>query len=335
VRAAVLREYGRPLDVCEVPDPVPGPNDALVRVRAAGVCATDLTIRAGGLPAARPPRIPGHEIAGEVVTLGTNTGGVGPRVGDHVIVCYYLTCGACGYCRTGRDTLCERVRGRVGVELDGGFAELVAVPTASLFPVGEAVGFDAAAVLADAGAASWHALRRQGQLVAGERVIVVGAGGLGLIAIQLARLVDAHPVAVDVSDEKLAAARDAGAEDVALSSTDWPAALGPADLVLDLVGKPETIEASLRAVRPDGRVVLVSYGAGENVTVAPRSLITAQLRVIGSRGSYKTELADVIRFTEEGSLRPVVGRSYPLAAINEALDALAAGTVLGRATVCP
>ncbi len=335
MRAAVLRDFRAPLEIVDVPDPEPGPGEALVRVRAAGVCATDLTIQDGGLPSVTPPHVPGHEIAGEVVRLGPGAETSGVRAGDRVVVAYYLTCGRCGYCRTGRDTLCEKVRGRVGVELPGGFAEYVAVPAASLFAISRSVPFAEAAVLADAGAASWHALRRQGELAPGERVIVVGAGGLGLIAIQLAKMAGAHPVAVDTSDEKLAAARDAGAEDVALSTSEWPRTLGPADLVVDLVGEPETIECALRAARPDGRVVLVSYGSGRELTLSPKLVIVGQLRIIGSRGSYRQELAEVIRFTEERAITPVIGARYPLAQVNEALAALREHRYLGRATIEP
>lgn len=335
MRAQVLREFGRPLALEELADPRPGPGEALLRVGAAGVCATDLTIQAGSIATVRLPHVPGHEIAGVVDALGPGLeAGVG--VGDHVVVRYYLTCERCEYCRSGRDTLCTSVQGRIGLERAGGYAELVAVPVTSLHRIARSVPFGEAAVLADAGAASLHALTTQGRLREGERAIVVGGGGgLGLIAVQLARLLGAHVSAVDLDERKLEAARQAGAHEVALGSDDWPGRLGRADLVLDLVGEPDSISAAVRALAPDGRLVLESYGTGRDATLTPKPVIMGQLHLIGSRGSYRRELAEIIRLVEAGRVRPVIGATYPLEAANDALADLAAGRFVGRAILAP
>lgn len=334
MKTQVLYEFHKPLVLEDRPDPTPGAGEAVVRIRACGVCLTDAIITRGGMAVVKLPHVLGHEIAGEVEALGPGTDHE-VKVGDPVVVRYYVTCGECDYCRTSRETLCTSLRGRIGVEFTGGYADRIVVPVAQLYGFDRKVPFEEAAVLADAGAASWHALRTQASLARGERVIIVGAGGgLGLIAVQLAIYLGAEVAAVDITDEKLAAAKRSGAQSVARGDEDWVEKLGKADVVLDLVGQPEVILNGIKALRRDGRLILGTF-SGPPVSISQYPLATQQLRIIGSRGSYKRELPEVIRLVEQGHLKPVVGATYPLAEANQALSDLAAGKYVGRAALIP
>jgi propanol-preferring alcohol dehydrogenase len=261
------------------------------------------------------------------------------KAGDHVVVCYYLTCGSCRYCRTGRDTLCQAVRARIGLELDGGFAEYVAIPATAAFRIASSLPLDQAATLADAGAAAWHAVHRKGRVLAGDRVVIVGAGGLGLFAIQMARLSGATVVAIDQNEEKLDVARRMGADEAIATAGSFAQAVltnGRADVVVDLVGEPETLTEALHCLRPDGRLVLVAYGpTGRPWPVDPKQVVVTETTLVGSRGSYKQDLVDVIDMVERGRVRPVVGQVAPLEAANEVLSALARGDITGRAVLDP
>lgn len=337
MRAMVLEAYKAPLVPRIVPVPDLGPQEVLVRIRAAGVCATDLGIVSGKIPSVRAPRILGHEIAGVIELAGGEVQNLWP--GDAVVVRYYITCGDCDYCRIGRDTLCTRVAGRIGLELDGGFAEFVKVPASNAFPISLKIPAPQAAVLPDAGAAAWHAVRKQGEVGAGQRVLVVGAGGLGLMAIQMARLCGAEVTAVDNHPEKLTFAQEAGAQTVILGRNDFARQLDNEDVfdvAVDLVGDPMTILDCIESLAPGGRLVLGSYGSGNApVGLDPKSLIMKEVVVLGSRGSSKQDLVDVIRMVEAGWIRPVVGLELKLEEVNRGLELLEAREVMGRCVVIP
>ena len=333
MRAMVLEGYEAPLVSRAVPKPAIRPHDVLIRVGAAGVCATDLSIVAGSLPSVQPPRILGHEIAGVVSEVGSEVGNI--HQGDTVVVCYYLSCGDCDYCRIGRHTLCTRLGGRIGLEFDGGFAEFVTVPARSAFPISSAIPFAYAAVLPDAGAAAWHAVCDRGHIGPGMQALVVGAGGLGLMAIQMAALCGAEVAAVDKHDAKLEAARDAGAASAVLVTggrSPLPESLvGACDVAIDFVGERSSLALALQSLRPGGRLVMVSYGyGGEQLMVEPKQVIMKEIEVVGSRGSSRQDLIDVIRLVESGRVRPVVGNTFALEEANLALESLRAGGVIGR-----
>ena len=188
MRALVLEQFNGPFVAKDVPTPALAPHEALVRVRNVGVCGTDVKIRANRMGLGVIPLIMGHEIAGEVAEVGREVRGFAP--GDRVVVNFYVTCGRCPACRVGRDTLCAEVR-QHGFSIDGGFAEYVKTPGVNLCKVPDHVSLEAACILGDAVATSYHAITKRAQVRPGTTLALIGVGGVGLHALQMARGRDA------------------------------------------------------------------------------------------------------------------------------------------------
>jgi propanol-preferring alcohol dehydrogenase len=340
MRAMVLEEFGKPLQLREVPVPEIGDEEALVQVHACGLCGTDLKISGGKLAGIPTPLIMGHEPAGVVVEVGSRVTNV--KVGDHVALALYVTCGQCEFCRTGNESLCVNLVGRPGFELNGGFAEYFKVPARNLFRVAPHVPFEQVALLADCIATIWHAVCRRAEVKIGQTVVVVGAGGLGVHAIQLLKLAGARVIAVDVAEDKLEFARQWGAdvtihsrqEDVVSRVKELTDGLG-AHAVLEFVGLPETIAADLRFLRRGGVLTLVGYAPDKPFTADSADIVLLEKRIVGSRANTKQDLVEVIRLMEEGKIRGAITNRYRLEEVNEALEALRRGEILGRVVVVP
>jgi len=181
MKALVLRAYNEDLVMEELPIPSPGPMEVLVKVHYCGICGTDLKITGGKLPGIiNLPHVPGHEIAGEIAALGEGVSGL--RVGDRGIAYLYTTCHDCELCRTGRENICYNLR-RLGFELPGGFAEYVKMPAYNFCKVAKDSKLEAMAVLTDAVATPYHALKSVAPIKEGQSVLIVGSGGLGLHAV--------------------------------------------------------------------------------------------------------------------------------------------------------
>src|SRR5262249_49597313 len=205
----VLREAGGPVRLEEVPVPKIGPSEALLRVRATGVGLTVVIMMAVPGRVTAFPRIPGHEVAGEVVEVGSEVATV--RAGDRVTCHFYLTCKVCPYCRSGRETLCPAFRGNVGLACDGGYAEYMAIPAVNLCPIPPGVSDLEAAIGADAICTPLHACREEARVGPGDRVLVVGAGGgVGVHAVQMARLCGGGGPAADPAHPELQKGRAGG-----------------------------------------------------------------------------------------------------------------------------
>lgn len=340
MRAMVLERFGEPLQLRELPIPTPGPGQVLVKVAACGLCGSDLEISAGKLQGPQVPLIMGHEPAGTVAALGPGVQNV--RVGDHVVVALYVTCGQCVYCRTNRDNLCVNLIGRPGFELDGAFAEYFAVPARNLFPISPSVPLEKVAAMSDAVATSWHAVRRQAEVKPGQTIVLLGVGGLGIHATQITKLSGARAIAVDLVPEKLEMAQRFGA-DLALNTRDGDVAaqvrartdgLG-ADAVLDFVASPETVRLGLQLLKRDGVLVLVGLSPGRPFAVDPQEMVLSEKRIVGSRTSSKQDLVEAIRLVEEGKITPVVSQRFRLEEVNQALDTLRRGEAIGRLVVVP
>jgi threonine dehydrogenase-like Zn-dependent dehydrogenase len=335
MRAALLREFGR-LAVDEVPTPEPGPGEVLVRVRACGICGTDLKIVGGAYQGTWPPELPfiiGHEWSGEVAALGPGTGRSGLAVGDRVVAENHTGCGACRMCRAGRYNLCERVR-EPGFKLyghtaPGALAEYAVRPAVALHKIPAQVS-DLAAALVNQGALTVHAARRA-PLGPGASVAVFGPGLLGLLMLQVARAAGATTVVVVGRGKRLAVARDLGCTGVVDYEQDDPvvgvrAATGGrgADCVFDCSGNPAVVGQLLRSTRRGGAVALLGL-AGGAVAELPVDLVTLdELDVLGIRSSPNAYPA-MIALLASGAVRtePLTTHVYPLADVATAFDALA------------
>jgi D-arabinose 1-dehydrogenase-like Zn-dependent alcohol dehydrogenase len=332
VRAAVLRSFGAPLVVEEVPDPQPDTDEVLVRVRAAGLCGTDLKVISGVLSDVTPPLIPGHEIAGEVVT-----GGNGLSAGQRVACYHYDPCGECRYCRAGDHSLCPTSR-QLGFHRDGGLAEFVRVRRCNLVPFGDALPFERAAVSMDAVVTPWHALHRRARLKVGERVVISGAGGLGLNGIAIARCAGARVAAIDPSAAHREASLGMGAELAVTNGEsevirEW--ANGGVDLALEASGQRAGFDDAIFALRPGGRIICCGYSPGVEFGLDSRRLAGEEIAVLGSRAGTRDDAKEALAAVERGDVCPPVASRFSLEGVNEALASLAVGDVIGRIVIEP
>lgn len=334
--AARFHGAGRPLSLDDVPVPEPGPDEVRVRVRAAGVCGTELHFTDGLYAPSQVPMTLGHEAAGTVDAVGTEV--TGWAAGDRVAVYYYLFCGACRWCLLGRQNLCLTPRGVLAFAADGAFAEHVVVPARCLVRLPDELSFEQAAPLCCAGTTAVHALNESGVLP-GEVAVVLGAGGVGLGAVQEARRRGATVVAVSRDPSRRAAAVTAGAA-AAVAPQDLPGAVEQlsagqgADIVLELAGVRATLDLAVQVLGRRGRLVLIGYSA-DPLTVSPLSLVVAEQRIVASVGNTYAELVAAVHLGATGQLLPPVAATLPLAEVNTALDRLRAADVPGRLVLQP
>ena len=335
MRALTLTGFGAPLLArADAPAPQPEPDEALVRVVAAGVCGTDVKIWRGDLPRTPLPLIMGHETAGVVESAAAD--GHGPGPGTRVVVFHHLHCGTCARCQAGRENLCDRLRGRVGFDHDGGWADYVAVPARNLLPIPDGVSAREACVVPDAVATVWRALLTIGKVQSDEDVAVVGAGGLGLTAIQLAREYGRHVLAIDVSEEKLELAAEVGAHRVALPERAAEAAAeltdGGPHVVLDCAGTPEAVAVatSLLLLRAGARLIQVGYSTRARIDLAAPDVVLRELQILGCRAAAVADLTAALAAVARGSVRPFLGEERPLEEAQVAIDSLVSGSASGR-----
>jgi D-arabinose 1-dehydrogenase-like Zn-dependent alcohol dehydrogenase len=345
MRAMVLPAFGEPLKPATVPVPKIGPGEVLLRVRAAGVGLTVVIMTANPGRVTSFPRIPGHEVAGEVVDVAAEVTHV--KVGQRVTCHFYLTCGACRFCRSGRETLCTAFRGYVGQASDGGYAEYMAIPAANVTPIPDGVSDLDAAVASDAIATPYHACREEARVGPGDTVLIVGAGGgVGIHGVQMAKLCGGWVVAADVSDEKLAAAKDCGADalvdvrrgDLATQVKQATDGRG-VDAAIDFVASRETLEGAVGALARAGRLVIIGsrpkavFGVDAAFTVDPGRMLYDMLEIHGSRYVTLTEIQQTLELLRQRRLRAVVGRTFPLEGAEEAHALLRRNALVGRAAL--
>jgi 2-desacetyl-2-hydroxyethyl bacteriochlorophyllide A dehydrogenase len=330
MKAVRLVEIGKPLEGQEVPTPAVGPKDVLVRIKAAGICHSDVHYRAGTSSVGALPQTLGHEVAGVVEEIGSQVTGVRP--GDQVCLHYLLTCGECHFCRTGHEQFC--VEGRmIGKHTDGGYAEYIAVPARNAIPLAD-VPLEQGAILMCSSSTSFHALRKA-RLQAGETVAVFGAGGLGMSAIQLARAMGAVEVfSVDINDDKLTLAEGYGAIPVHAARADPVAEIRRrtggrgVDVAVEVIGLKATMQQAVRSLAILGRAVLAGITDRPFEIDSYRDLLGREAEVIGSSDHLLWELPILVEFVRQGKLdlSHVVARTVPLdaGAINGVMDALQA-----------
>lgn len=343
MKALQLVAWGQPAQLVEVPVPEPGPGEVVIRVAAAGACHSDLHLMdwpAGQLPW-RLPFTLGHENAGYVHALGAGVTGL--TRGDAVVVHGPWGCGHCAPCRLGRENYCARA-GEVGTAggglgLDGGMAAYQRIPSARhLVPIGDLDPI-VAAPLADAGLTPYHAIRSaRDQLVPGATAVVIGAGGLGQMAIWLLRATSAvQVIAVDRDPRALERALACGAHAGVRADADAAAAIraragGGAQVVLDMVGSDETLALGARALAAEGRLVIIGLGLGTlpvNFFALPYGA-----QVATSYWGTVTELMELVALAGTGPL-PLALERFPLDHALEAYQRLRRGEIRGRAVIVP
>lgn len=330
MHAAVLEAYDRPVVLTEVPDPVPAEGEVLIRVRAVGICGTDVKVTTGLIPNLPLPLIPGHEVAGELLA---DVGGL--RAGQRVAAYIFQPCGVCQWCRRGQQTICA-TSPRLGFERDGGLAEYLVMRPQDLLPFSDDLDFAQAAVTMDAVLTPWHALRSQGDVREGDTVVIVGAGGLGLHGVQIAAALGARVAVVDVDPGRREFALKLGAEQ-AVGPEDTPGLASwtgeGADVVLEASGAPAGFRVGMDLVRPGGTVVVCGYKPGSDLPADSMRVALSEITVVGSRSGSVTDARDALRAVEEGRISPLIADTGVLADVPAFLERTRQGGVLGRMVV--
>lgn len=335
LKAARLLGPRRPLVISDLKDPHPGPGEVLVRVKASGVCHSDLHIIEGEFSGLKYPVTLGHEPAGYVSEIGSNVDSV--QKGTPVLVYICQGCGVCWFCRRGEENDCTKGAEALGFDRDGSHAELLLVGSSRyLFPV-PGLDLEAAAPLACAGLTAYHAVKMEALPVLrpGDYAVVIGVGGLGHIAVQLLRkMSSAHIIAVEQNEEKLRFAEKCGASHALLASANFnrevrKIAKEGVSVVLDFVGSTSTLEGGYDILRSRGRLVVVGEAGGSMTG----SIEPARGREIhgSTLGSFQ-EMHELIELAK-AKVFAITYQSFPLNQINDALRLMKEGLIIGRAVL--
>ncbi|MHC5705670.1 NAD(P)-dependent alcohol dehydrogenase [Streptomyces tirandamycinicus] len=341
MKAVQVIEYDKPPELVDVPDPrITGPLDVIVRIGGAGVCRTDLHILEGQWKEKSGVTLPytiGHENAGWVAEVGQAVTHV--RVGDPVILHPLVTCGLCRACRAGDDVHCMDST-FPGIDADGGYAEYVRTSARSVVPLPPSLDPASVAALADAGLTAYHAVAKAARVLRpGDRAVVIGAGGLGHIGIQVLRaLSPVEMIVIDRSPEALSLARELGADHTLVADGSEAERVREltgghgAEAVLDFVGEGGAVETGVACLRRNGNYYVIGYGGQLHVPTI--DVISTEINFIGNLvGSYN-DLAELMVLAARGKVTLHTQR-YPLDSFQQALDDLHAGAVRGRAILIP
>jgi alcohol dehydrogenase, propanol-preferring len=340
MKAMVLRGPSTPFELTQVPDPVPGPGEAVARVIT---CGSGLTIQhaKAGRRKIKFPRIIGHEITGEIAAVGAGVSSL--KVGDAVTAYFYLCCGHCRYCLANLEPLCVNTGGQVGMDCDGGYAEYMKLPAHIFIKYPEGVDYKAhpaeMGVITDALATPYKVLRRA-LVKPGDTVVVFGAGGgLGIHQLMMAKWAKARVIAVDVAAKKFDACRKAGADevinpkddDVVQALLDLTHGAG-VDVAIDYVGATATLEAGVKALGRRGRLVILS-GASQPFQAPAHAMLQKEQSILGSRYVTRVEVLETCDLVARGDVRPMVTEIRPLEQAELVHELVEKGEVTGRAAL--
>jgi D-arabinose 1-dehydrogenase-like Zn-dependent alcohol dehydrogenase len=337
MRAMAVESYGSALELLELPEPQPRPGYALLEVVACGVCFSDVKISRGKMPFSDRlplPHVPGHEICARVLACD-------PPVfepGSLVLVYHVFPCGRCRMCRAGTEHLCLAPEATIGFTHHGGFQERLLAPVDRLLPVPAGIDPLQATTLTCGLGTAYRAVATRGGVGPGRSAVVIGVGGVGLSALQIAHAGGARAFGLDVSERAVGVAGELGlralrgddpaSEEHILRETD-----GGADVVVDVVGRPETVAQSCRLVRPGGRIVGVGYSLTSEVVLPGARSVLQEVEWVGSRYARFEELERAVAMVADGRVRTVVDSVRPLEEVNEAFEALESGGVNGRVVI--
>jgi len=340
MKAALFRAPHQPLSLEEIPTPKPGPGEILMKVVACGVCHSDLHYIDHGVKTFKaPPLVLGHEASGYVSAVGA--GVRSPKEGDAILLPATSSCGACFYCRTGRENICTNLK-MYGNDVDGSFAEYVIAPAKDTIAVPKEIPLENASIIADAISTPYYAVKHRAQVRPGDTVAIVGCGGMGINAVQAAAAAGARVIAVDLSPQRLQTAKQLGAA-VTLNPSEHerPAKAvrelvgGGVDIAIEAIGKPQTIRLAFDLLRKAGRLCILGY-CSEDVIFPASRIMYLEMEVVGSLGCRVVDFPPLLELVRLGKiqLEPIVTGKLPLHEINKALDNTRQGVGL-RTLVLP
>ena len=350
MKSAQIIKIKEKLSIVDLPDPKPKDSQVLVRIEASGVCHSDIHLWEGGYEDAagtflkvedrgvKFPVTPGHEISGKIEAIGDSVSGF--SVGDKVVVYPWIGEGSCPACRVGQENLCDTPR-TIGIYRDGGYSELVLVPNFRYLVKIDNLDVNSSASLACSGLTAYNAVKKA-KVGPGESIVIIGAGGLGLMSVQIARATtNSRIVVVDVDDKRLSEAKKLGAHEVVNSSKGDPVeeiknltnALG-AEAVIDFVNNNRTAPVAINMLRKRGKLVMVGLFGG----ALELSLPVIPLRGFTITGAYTgsfNDLVELVNLAKTGAMKSVANRTYKLDDANQALEDLRGGKIVGRAVLNP
>ena len=349
MKAAQIIEPNQPLRINDVEKIKPTGNQVLVKVKSTGVCHSDLHLWEGGYDTGdgfmkvtdrgvKFPVIPGHEIVGIIEEIGDLVKGV--NVGDMVLVYPWMGCEKCSTCQSGDTNLCEAPKS-IGIFQDGGYAENVLIPDYKFLAKIDGLDPDAAASLACSGLTAYTAVKKA--LVNDpENILIVGAGGLGLMGVQIAHAItNANIICADLDDQKLNSAKELGANHIV--NTKEPDSIKKimsicdekgVDSIIDFVNAPPTVKMDLSLIRKRGNIILVGLFGGSIAL----SLVSIPLKAITIQGAYTgnyNDMVKLIKLAQDGVINPIVSKHYSLDDANQALEDLRNRKIIGRAVINP
>lgn len=342
MKAVIFNQHGGPevLEYADAPDPTIKANEVLVEVKACALNHLDVWVRSGlpGIPIPLP-HILGNDIAGLVLEVGELVSWVG--VGDEVMLQPGVSCGHCLECLSGRDNLC-RDYDMIGYRRNGGYAELVTAPAVNVIPKPKSISWHEAAALPLVTVTAWHMLVTRANVQPGEDVLVHAAGsGVGSLGIQIAKLRGARVIATAGSDEKLAKAKELGADEVLnYSDSDWPKEVRRltdkrgVDVVFEHTGTA-TWGGSIASLKTSGRLVTCGATSGYVAQIDLRQLFYRHLNLLGSFMGSKAELLEAMKFVENGKIRAVVDQTLPLAEARRAHELMEDRAQFGKLVLVP
>jgi len=340
MKAAVIHEFGGPevLRYEDVPDPRPRKDQVLIRVRACALNHLDLWVRKG-LPGVKLPHILGSDIAGEIVEVGEYITDFRP--GQRILLAPMHFCNHCEQCVAGRQNLCREFT-VLGNAVDGGDCELMAVPAVNVIPIPESLGFVEAASVPLVFLTAFHMLTGRAAIRPGQTVLVLGANsGVGIAAIQVAKLFNATVIATAGDDHKIAKAKELGADFVI---NHYQQKIGDearkitskagVDIVVEHVGAA-TWNESMKALKPGGTLVTCGATSGPEVSFDLRFLFARQLALLGSYMGTMGELHEVLKLVFSGKLKPIVDTTFPLKEIRAAHEYIEQSKMFGKVVLIP
>ena len=339
MKATYIESQGPPevLTFGDLPDPTPGPGEAVIRVRATALNHLDTFARAGrnGVIIDKFPHVLGCDLAGEVAELGHDAEGL--KIGDRVMVDYSLPCGKCVACDAGQDQRCES-GGSIGITANGGYAQYVSVPARNSEAIPDSMDFEEAAAIPLVYKTAWHCLIARCGMLPGEDVLIMAAGsGVGSAAIKLAKMMGARVITTASTEEKLAKARALGADDTinyvenqAFSQTVLELTGGKGvDLVFDSIGA-SVWDENFRSLKSGGRLVNCGVTGGHRASLRIGRMFTSQVTLMGASTGSRADFTKVATLVRRGEIRGIVSRTFPLQDAADAHRAIEGRDVFGK-----